>query len=210
MEIRKISFTGSSRTGRFSASSFLVSEKLANQFERAVAQAAAMSNLKAVSLELGGKSPTIIFEDADIAQAVAASSFSIQWNSGQVRCSPSESEASERETDEGTADLHRQLAPLRAREDCRRVHDPVQGCVRNLQARRSPRRQHDHGVRHRSFLLERTATDGSLARRPQADDIQGKSVLNFIEIGKKDGKLEMGGERVGDKVRSPSPRSSER
>mgnify|MGYP001564985561 FL=1 len=27
-------------------------------------------------------------------------------------------------------------------------------------------------------------------------------MLNFIEIGKKDGKLEMGGERVGDKVRS--------
>lgn len=35
---------------------------------------------------------------------------------------------------------------------------------------------------------------------PQADAIQGKAVLAFIEEGKKSGKLEMGGERVGDKV----------
>lgn len=35
--------------------------------------------------------------------------------------------------------------------------------------------------------------------RPQADDIQGKTVLRYIEIGKKDGQLVMGGERVGTK-----------
>ena len=35
---------------------------------------------------------------------------------------------------------------------------------------------------------------------PQADDIQGKAVLALIDVGKKDGKLEMGGNRVGDKV----------
>lgn len=66
MEIRKISFTGSTRTGRL------------------IAQAAAMSNLKEVSLELGGKSPTIIFDDADLDKAVAATSYSITWNSGQI------------------------------------------------------------------------------------------------------------------------------
>jgi aldehyde dehydrogenase (NAD+) len=50
--IEKISFTGSGITGR------------------KVLKASAESNLKNVSLELGGKSPTIIFDDADIDQAV--------------------------------------------------------------------------------------------------------------------------------------------
>ena len=70
MKIRKISFTGSTRTGRL------------------VSAAAAASNLKDVSLELGGKSPAVIFADADLAQAVGATAFSIQWNSGQVRHPP--------------------------------------------------------------------------------------------------------------------------
>lgn len=65
MRIRKISFTGSTRTGRF------------------IMQAAALSNLKVVTLELGGKSPTVIFEDADLEEAVPACCFSIQWNSGK-------------------------------------------------------------------------------------------------------------------------------
>ena len=37
---------------------------------RKVLKASAESNLKDVTLELGGKSPTIIFEDADLDQAV--------------------------------------------------------------------------------------------------------------------------------------------
>lgn len=52
MEIRKISFTGSAATGR------------------QVQQAAARSNLKRVTLELGDQSPSLIFNDADIENAV--------------------------------------------------------------------------------------------------------------------------------------------
>lgn len=48
MKIRKISFTGSTRTGR------------------AVQESAAKSNLKDVVLELGGKSPAIVLADADV------------------------------------------------------------------------------------------------------------------------------------------------
>ncbi|KAF2303906.1 hypothetical protein GH714_024357 [Hevea brasiliensis] len=48
MDIDKVSFTGSTEVGRL------------------VMQAAATSNLKQVSLELGGKSPLLIFDDADI------------------------------------------------------------------------------------------------------------------------------------------------
>ncbi|KAJ8436880.1 hypothetical protein Cgig2_004375 [Carnegiea gigantea] len=47
MDIDKVSFTGSTEVGRL------------------VMQAAATSNLKHVSLELGGKSPVIVFDDAD-------------------------------------------------------------------------------------------------------------------------------------------------
>lgn len=54
MKIRKIAFTGSVATGK------------------KILAASAMSNLKKVTLELGGKSPAIIFADADIQKAVHA------------------------------------------------------------------------------------------------------------------------------------------
>ncbi|KAF1936775.1 aldehyde dehydrogenase-like protein [Clathrospora elynae] len=66
MDIRALSFTGSGRTGRI------------------IQAAAAKSNLKQVYLELGGKSPAVIFEDAELEKAVKETANSIQWNSGQV------------------------------------------------------------------------------------------------------------------------------
>ncbi|KAH8892190.1 aldehyde dehydrogenase [Thozetella sp. PMI_491] len=65
MKIRKISFTGSVATGK------------------KIMKMSAESNLKNVSLELGGKSPAIVFEDADIAAAAKYTHFSINHNSGQ-------------------------------------------------------------------------------------------------------------------------------
>lgn len=53
MGINKISFTGSAGAGR------------------TVQEAAAKSNLKRVTLELGGKSPSLIFDDADMEMALA-------------------------------------------------------------------------------------------------------------------------------------------
>ncbi|KAL6409137.1 Aldehyde dehydrogenase, C-terminal [Ilyonectria robusta] len=47
-------------------------------------EAAAKSNMKNLIFELGGKSPAVIFEDADLEKAVPATAHSIQWNSGQV------------------------------------------------------------------------------------------------------------------------------
>ena len=52
MKIEKVAFTGSTLVGR------------------KIMEAAAKSNLKTVTLELGGKSPNIIFDDADLDQAV--------------------------------------------------------------------------------------------------------------------------------------------
>ena len=57
--IEKVAFTGSTLTGR------------------KILRASAESNLKVVTLELGGKSPTIIFDDADIDQAVKWASHGI-------------------------------------------------------------------------------------------------------------------------------------
>ncbi|KIW08529.1 hypothetical protein, variant [Verruconis gallopava] len=66
MDIDKISFTGSGVTGR------------------KVQDAAAKSNLKKVTLELGGKSPALIFDDANLENAVTQNSQLFLWNTGQV------------------------------------------------------------------------------------------------------------------------------
>lgn len=52
MRVSKVSFTGSIPTGK------------------AVQVAAAKSNLKRVTLELGGKSPAVVFNDADLQNAI--------------------------------------------------------------------------------------------------------------------------------------------
>ena len=65
MEIDKIAFTGSTAVGR------------------RVMEAAAQSNLKRVSLELGGKSPNVIFADADLAGAVRGATWAAFSTAGQ-------------------------------------------------------------------------------------------------------------------------------
>jgi acyl-CoA reductase-like NAD-dependent aldehyde dehydrogenase len=66
MDIDKISFTGSIRTGR------------------ALLKASAESNLKRISLELGGKNPNIIFPDCDFDEAVESAFWGIYANKGEV------------------------------------------------------------------------------------------------------------------------------
>jgi len=69
-DVNKIAFTGSTTTGK------------------AIAMIAAES-LKKVSLELGGKSPNIITEHANLAKAIPASAMGIFYNSGQTCTAPS-------------------------------------------------------------------------------------------------------------------------
>merc|ERR1711920_835685 len=47
------------------------------------------SNMKRVTLELGGKSPMIVCDDADLDQAVAAADFGLFFNAGQCCCASS-------------------------------------------------------------------------------------------------------------------------
>lgn len=46
---------------------------------RKVMEAAAKSNLKNVTLELGGKSPNIVFDDADLEEVVGWSSHGLLY-----------------------------------------------------------------------------------------------------------------------------------
>jgi betaine-aldehyde dehydrogenase len=65
MLVDKVAFTGGTKTGR------------------SIMQAAA-SNLKKISLELGGKSPNVVFADADFETAIDYALFGIYANAGQV------------------------------------------------------------------------------------------------------------------------------
>jgi len=64
-DVDKIAFTGSTSTGR-------------------LVMQAASKHLKPISLELGGKSPNIVFEDANLEEAVRVSAFGIYFAQGQV------------------------------------------------------------------------------------------------------------------------------
>jgi aldehyde dehydrogenase (NAD+) len=52
-------------------------------------EAAAQTNLKRVTLELGGKSPNIVFADADMDAAIEGSHFGLFFNQGQCCCAGS-------------------------------------------------------------------------------------------------------------------------
>jgi len=71
MDVDKVAFTGEYLTGQI------------------VMQAAAKSNLKRVSLELGGKSPNVVFADADLDAAVEGAFFGLFFNQGQCCCAGS-------------------------------------------------------------------------------------------------------------------------
>ena len=71
MDVDKVAFTGSTGIGRL------------------ILQAAANSNLKRVTLELGGKSPNIIFADTDLDEAVEGAHLGLFSNQGQICCAGS-------------------------------------------------------------------------------------------------------------------------
>ncbi|PWN53139.1 aldehyde dehydrogenase [Violaceomyces palustris] len=71
MDIDKVAFTGSTVTGK------------------RIMTSAASSNLKKVSLELGGKSAVVVFESADLKQAANWASMAILFNQGQDCCAGS-------------------------------------------------------------------------------------------------------------------------
>ncbi|KDQ16166.1 hypothetical protein BOTBODRAFT_31237 [Botryobasidium botryosum FD-172 SS1] len=141
MGIAKVSFTGSTAAGRHVMSS------------------ASSSNLKSVSLELGGKSPSLVFDDADLEQAVRWTAAGIFTNAGQMCYG-----GSRIYVQEGIYDKF--LESFLAFVQKSKVGDPW---------------------------------DSSTTYGPQVSQAQMDRVLDYIDIGKKEGAvLARGGFRVGD------------
>jgi len=102
-DIDKIAFTGSTAVGR------------------RIREATAGSG-KALTLELGGKSPYIVFDDADIDSAVEGLVDAIWFNQGQVCCA-----GSRLLVQEGIAEEF--YTKLKARMDGLRMGDPLDKCI---------------------------------------------------------------------------------
>ena len=98
-DVDKIAFTGSTEVGR------------------AIRQATAGTGKK-LSLELGGKSPFVVFEDSDLDSAVEGVVDAIWFNQGQVCCAGSRLLVAE-------SIAERMYAKLRARMETLRVGDPL-------------------------------------------------------------------------------------
>src|SRR5947209_7363188 len=93
-DVDKIAFTGSTEVGR------------------AIRRATAQSHKK-LSLELGGKSPFIVFEDADLDSAVEGLVDGIWFNQGQVCCAGSRLLVQESVADKLTKKLQTRMGTLR-------------------------------------------------------------------------------------------------
>ncbi|MEJ6397447.1 aldehyde dehydrogenase family protein [Yoonia sp. 208BN28-4] len=102
-DVDKIAFTGSTAVGRI------------------IRQQTAGSG-KALSLELGGKSPYIVFDDADLDSAVEGLVDAIWFNQGQVCCA-----GSRLLVHEGVAD--RFYAKLKTRMNTLRMGNPLDKCI---------------------------------------------------------------------------------
>ncbi|MFZ0764391.1 aldehyde dehydrogenase family protein [Bradyrhizobium sp.] len=146
-DVDKVTFTGSPGVGR------------------GIMKGAA-SNFKRVSLELGGKSANVIFDDADLEAASKSAAAGIFFNAGQV-CSA------------GSRVLVQENA-----------YDEV---VERIAARAKSLRMGD--------LLDRNTSLG-----PVISEKQMKSILDYVDIGQKEGAtLVTGGERVGKRGYFISP-----
>jgi aldehyde dehydrogenase (NAD+) len=102
-DVNKIAFTGSTAVGR------------------KIREATAGSG-KALTLELGGKSPYIVFDDADIDSAIEGLVDAIWFNQGQVCCA-----GSRLLVQEGIADRFHEK--LKRRMDGLRLGDPLDKCI---------------------------------------------------------------------------------
>jgi aldehyde dehydrogenase (NAD+) len=146
-DVDKVTFTGSPGVGR------------------GIMKGAA-SNFKRVSLELGGKSANVIFDDADIEAASKAAAAGIFFNAGQVCSAGSRVLVQEKVYDEV-------VERLAVRANALKIGDPA----------------------------DRATTLG-----PVISEKQMRSILDYVDIGRKEGALLItGGERVGDRGYFISP-----
>jgi aldehyde dehydrogenase (NAD+) len=146
-DVDKVTFTGSPGVGR------------------GILRGAA-GNFKRVSLELGGKSANVIFDDADLDAATKAAASGIFFNAGQVCSAGSRVLAHEAVYDEV-------VERLTARANAIRIGNPQ---------------------------------DRATVMGPVISEKQMKSILDYVDIGQKEGALlTTGGERIGNRGYFISP-----
>ena len=138
-DVAKVAFTGSTEVGR-------------------TIMRESAETLKRVSLELGGKSPNIVFADADLEGAVRGALIGIFYNMGEICTAGSR---------------------LLVQEQ---VHDALMDKLVAGAAKMQPGDPFDPKTR----------------MGPLVSEDHMKTVLKYIDIGKKEAKLATGGERKGD------------
>src|SRR3954447_5075302 len=111
--VRRINFTGSTAIGR------IIARRAAEQ-------------LKPVLLELGGKAPLIVLEDADLDEAVAAAAFGAFMNAGQICMSTERIIVVEAVADEFVEKLARKAAAMPAGAIGDQVDEQTQASVQSL------------------------------------------------------------------------------
>jgi phenylacetaldehyde dehydrogenase len=141
-DVDKVAFTGSTEVGR-------------------IILKAAAGNLKKVSLELGGKSPNVVFKDADLKTAIPGAASAIFFNHGQCCCAGSRLYVEKDAFDEVVAgvsehakkiklgpgmDSGTQMGPLVSEEQMQRVTSYIQsGISEGAQAVTGGKRHGDKG-----------------------------------------------------------------
>ena len=159
--VDKIAFTGSTEVGRL------------------IVHAAA-GNLKKVSLELGGKSPAIIFPDADLDRAIPGTASAIFFNHGQCCCAGSRLFAHESIFDrvvEGVSDIaskirvgsgldpQTEMGPLVSEEQYRRVTGYIDsGLKEGAKATAGGSKGSDKGYFVQPTVLTRTTPEMKVVR----------------------------------------------
>ncbi|MCF8536491.1 MAG: aldehyde dehydrogenase family protein [Candidatus Nanopelagicales bacterium] len=109
MDVDVITFTGSTATGR------------------AIMAAAAQSNMKRPYLELGGKGANIVFPDADLDKAAAATAWAVTYNAGQMCTAGSRLIVHESIKDEVVGKVLEAMAALQPNDPLR--HDAPLGAI---------------------------------------------------------------------------------
>jgi acyl-CoA reductase-like NAD-dependent aldehyde dehydrogenase len=148
--VRRINFTGSTRVGRIVAS-------------------LAAGHLKPVLLELGGKAPLLVLEDADLDEAVAAAAFGAFFNQGQICMSTERIVVDERVADAFVDKFVAKLMTLEA-GDPRKANAPL-GSVIDLAAAASIARLIDDAVQKGAVLHRAADPDGTLLSAAALDHV---------------------------------------
>ena len=146
--VRRINFTGSTKVGRI------------------IAQQAAR-HLKPVLLELGGKNPVVVLDDADLDAAVEAAAFSAFFNQGQI-CMSADRILVDRKV---AAQFVEKLAAKTATLKAARADAPLAGMVDPAAAARVDAMLQDARARGATVVQAAGGVDGNIMQPAIVDQV---------------------------------------